>query len=899
MLARQAAGLRAFTPSYSSPGTAVALVLSSVALLGMLHPSARGRLLGRACAIGSLAIEALAIMSPRIGLARPAIATVIAVALLDGALLLLDQRVRERFVAHWIALGTAAIALVAIAGYAFDAPAFYHYAEQRWGVAIASAFALLALAVGVLFARPTRGLLQPVTAQDAGGRLLRRVLPLAIAIPALWALLLRLARSAPNGVPIASAALAVGSFLVTIVLLFAMARLISREARAQQRAESLVASSTDAIVDTDLDGIVCALNAAAEHFYGYRTDEIVGRSVYAILPPEQHQELSALRREVVSRNRRAVLEGFRVHKDGSRLFAATTLSPILDTAGRIVGISAISHDLSARHATELALERAVERERRLARALERTNTAARSVSAALVDMERNGSAGVVHEIAVQAAAMTRAATTAIGIGAVPALPFTAWVELGPEGRDVERSGVVPRAGHTVVDRPDFAAAIRTPIRFRDDTIGCLFIVPGAGPDAATHEEIALIVGMLADRAASAIEVARAYEREARGRAWMETMMDQIPDPVGLIDLDARVTRRNRAALALESPAASRAVFGTSAMFDVRTPAGDPVPADARPLTRVIRDRETVRSEEYLVRTAAGRDVPLLVDAAPVYDAPGRLIGAVIVARDITAQKQLERLRTEWTSLVAHDLRQPVSVVKLSSDLLLVSLGDDPRAREHVARIRRATGTLERMIDDLLQVTVLESNRLSVDRKREDLGSIVRDTVTELVDAGTRQRLTLSTPSGAVYANVDAVRMRQVVGNLVTNALKYSVGGSEISLVARREGASGVISVTNRGRGIAPQEIAHIFDRFTRTARTRESNIPGLGLGLAIAKGIVEAHHGRIDVTSTPDGETTFTVAIPLAENDLPAANVLALAADAGASAAVPPSRWSATQSRVS
>jgi PAS domain S-box-containing protein len=249
---------------------------------------------------------------------------------------------------------------------------------------------------------------------------------------------------------------------------------------------------------------------------------------------------------------------------------------------------------------------------------------------------------------------------------------------------------------------------------------------------------------------------------------------------------------------------------------------------------------------------------------PVRDAQGQIIGINGTVDDITHIKELERLREEWTSLIAHDLRQPLSVLTMASDFLpTLHKGTSQEERTTLQSIQSATQTIERMVDDLLDMSLLEANRLKLDRKWIDLDTMVRETVKQMsYVAGAR--IDVHESGQPVSCLVDPMRIGQVLGNLISNAVKYGDPKTAVDVSVDYTDAEVKIAVTNYGPGITADEMPRLFERFMRSNRSRGSGVTGLGLGLYIARGIVEAHGGRIWADSEPGKTTTFYIALPAA-----------------------------------
>ena len=166
------------------------------------------------------------------------------------------------------------------------------------------------------------------------------------------------------------------------------------------------------------------------------------------------------------------------------------------------------------------------------------------------------------------------------------------------------------------------------------------------------------------------------------------------------------------------------------------------------------------------------------------------------------------------------------------------------------------------MDDLLDLSLLDARRLTLDRHWVHPQALVRETVERLAHLTAGHRVKVVTSDGLADVFVDQLRMGQVLGNLISNAVKYGDAGSEIDVCVEQHGGEVDIAVENHGQGIRREEMEHLFNRFMRTERARHSRVRGLGVGLYIARELVVAHQGRIWVESTPGEKTTFHVALP-------------------------------------
>jgi two-component system, OmpR family, sensor histidine kinase MtrB len=214
--------------------------------------------------------------------------------------------------------------------------------------------------------------------------------------------------------------------------------------------------------------------------------------------------------------------------------------------------------------------------------------------------------------------------------------------------------------------------------------------------------------------------------------------------------------------------------------------------------------------------------------------------------------------------VAHDLRNPLAALRLSSGTLLRGqVGTvDPSARRTLELVARQVGRLDRMIGDLLDRAAIESGTLELRRGEVDGRALVIDVIDLYQSTLERHHLEADLPPEPLLFTCDPLRIEQVLGNLISNAIKYSPNGGEVRIGLRVERGRALFSVTDPGIGIAPAELPHVFEPFRR-ARSARQEIPGAGLGLSVVRRLVEAHGGEIRVTSVVGVGSTFCVSLPL------------------------------------
>jgi two-component system phosphate regulon sensor histidine kinase PhoR len=241
-------------------------------------------------------------------------------------------------------------------------------------------------------------------------------------------------------------------------------------------------------------------------------------------------------------------------------------------------------------------------------------------------------------------------------------------------------------------------------------------------------------------------------------------------------------------------------------------------------------------------------------------------GLVIVFHDITELKRLEQMRTEFVASVSHELRTPLTAVRGFTETLLEGAMMDQAKAEHFLKIiADETRRLSALIDDLMDLSRLELKRANLNVGPVDLTHLVTETMVGLKPRLDKAGLVLvvDLPEATAQVSGDRDRLRQVLLNLVDNAIKYTPSGGKITVRVIRLTEKARLEVTDTGRGIPTQELARIFERFYRVDKARTRSQGGTGLGLAIVKHIVELHGGHVGAQSEPGKGTTISVTLPL------------------------------------
>jgi signal transduction histidine kinase len=227
-----------------------------------------------------------------------------------------------------------------------------------------------------------------------------------------------------------------------------------------------------------------------------------------------------------------------------------------------------------------------------------------------------------------------------------------------------------------------------------------------------------------------------------------------------------------------------------------------------------------------------------------------------------ARQRAERLR--FIAAVAHDLRNPLAALKATTDAFAAGRLPEAKLARFMGLAGRQVGRLNRMVSDLLDAAQIEAGRLAIRPVEHDLRELAREAVELFAATSPVHELALSQPPAPVVARCDPARIAQVINNLLSNAIKYSPDGGRVEVALGDAAGEAVLAVTDQGVGIPAEEQEHIFRPFRR-ASSAGGDIPGVGLGLAVASRIAAAHGGRIEVESAVGAGSTFRLFLPLAQ----------------------------------
>jgi PAS domain S-box-containing protein len=360
---------------------------------------------------------------------------------------------------------------------------------------------------------------------------------------------------------------------------------------------------------------------------------------------------------------------------------------------------------------------------------------------------------------------------------------------------------------------------------------------------------------LARRAALAIDNAELYRDAHVAEARFRGLFDGAADAIVVLAPDGRLLDVNPAASTLTG-------YPRADLLQMRAGTGKVVRDGQRmsvERARQVAERGYFRGELEIIRND-GRVVPVESIVHPVVLPSGTVL--INMMRDISERREMERVEREFIAMVTHELKGPLTSIIGFGQLMGRGAVD---SESGVAAILGQAAQLERLVDDLLDAARAETGRLELRRAPVDLAGIVHSCVERARAQTERHTIRTAMTDSRLTGSWDGDRVAQVLGNLLSNAVKYAPDGGEIVISVRREGDLARVSVRDEGVGIAPEALPRLFERFYRGERTPRDGAAGLGLGLHIARSLVEAHGGRIWAESEPGRGSTFTFTLPLAD----------------------------------
>lgn len=628
----------------------------------------------------------------------------------------------------------------------------------------------------------------------------------------------------------------------------------------------------DALVLVDQAGTLVLVNEHLETLFSYQRSELLGRSIDQLLPVRFRSAHAAHRETFFSTPRsRAMgvgLDLVGMRKDGSEFPVDISLNPLL-LDGQLHVMGAIR---------DVSIQRQLQRERL-------RHTERLTLQSTLINLAHD--AILVRDLVNRVLLWNRGAQELYG-----------WTESEAQGRIT----------HTLLRTrfPVSQAAIDAQLEREGQWEGELVHTCRNG-SLVVVESHQVLVRDEQGLSSAILEINRDITRRRQEeqaqtathaeiiaqRTFLQQMLDALPSSIYVVHgREACLLLANRAATHIwgaEWPLGQpMAVFLQEQNICIEDVQGQAFPPESWATRRALLEGATILQHQEIIRQPTGARVPILVNAVPLNSPHWRSLGlqeqtgaaqtvqqaeplALVIHQDVRLLKEAEYIKDEFIGIAAHELRQPLAVLKgiVGTLLLQTARGHGPQLAdwqyEMLTELEQATARLVQLTEDLLDVSRLQAGQLFLQHVSIDLVSLVRRVTERMQKGTTRHQLTFISTLSHLEGEVDPQRIEQVLSNLLTNAIKYSPSGGpvQVTLELLETGQQVEIQIKDKGIGIPFHQQARIFGRFMRADNAQAAGVSGTGLGLYLCRALVEQHGGRLWFVSQEGEGSTFFLALPL------------------------------------
>lgn len=353
------------------------------------------------------------------------------------------------------------------------------------------------------------------------------------------------------------------------------------------------------------------------------------------------------------------------------------------------------------------------------------------------------------------------------------------------------------------------------------------------------------------------------------------LLDRLPAAAYTCDADGLITYYNRPALRLwgRAPKLRDPSDRFCRSFRLHSVDGQPISHDECWMALTLRDDREYTGCEIIIERPDGERLAVSASASPIHDKSGKLIGAVNILFDITERKRAEealketdRARNEFLAVLSHELRNPLAAIPFAIELLRPVASQSSESKSALEVIDRQTQQIAKLVSDLVDLARLSVNKLELTPQRVDLTEILRELgkATQPLVESAGQTLSVTLPEKPLFVYGDITRLKQVITNILHNAIKYNGSRGQIWLTLVRQNGEAFVRVKDTGIGISPAVLDQIFELFAQAKPEFGQSRAGLGIGLGVAKRLVDLHHGHINARSEGPGKgSEFEVRLPL------------------------------------
>jgi signal transduction histidine kinase len=458
------------------------------------------------------------------------------------------------------------------------------------------------------------------------------------------------------------------------------------------------------------------------------------------------------------------------------------------------------------------------------------------------------------------------------------------MKIGPLPRGEGLLGVLIRDGEPLIvddmaadprsvgfppNHPPMRSLIGVPIQLGNRVLGDLYLTDALGGSHFTIGDLE-VLEVLAAHAATAIDRASLYRQVEEGkqraevqRDKLQVVLDNLPLAIFLHGSDSgQLEMANEAAHAMLNDNLNSS--DRSNAYELVDTDGNLLPQEALPAERALQG-QTVRNQQALLKISDGHTVPVLVQAAPLLDAAGIPIQAVVVLQDVTRLREAEQLKDDFLSLISHEFRTPLTAINGGAHLL-AHQGEELDAEtghDLLLDIVSESTKLDRMLANMLSVAAIMAGRLEPDTEPVLVEPLARRISAEVQSRSPGVEFRVDIPRDMPMADGDPDLIGQTIRNLYENAVKYSPNGGEVLTQATYDDQWITLHISDNGIGISPEALPHLFQRFRRPGA--DPTVRGMGLGLYLSRLLTEAQGGKIAASSAGVGKgATFSMSLRIA-----------------------------------
>lgn len=605
---------------------------------------------------------------------------------------------------------------------------------------------------------------------------------------------------------------------------------------------SIVESSDDAILSKDLNGIITSWNRGAERLYGYTASEAIGQPVVLIVPESHRSEVQRLLECTRNGQRATGLETKRQTKSGQILDVSLTVSPLYGNNDEVIGASAIGRDISDLKRIQREKEDQEERLRLLLA----------STAEAIYGIDTAGRCTFCNPACAQM----------LGFESTDDL-------LGQEMHSLIHHTKPDGSPYAVEDRLIYRAfQVGEELHCEDEWLwradGTKFRAEiWSHPVVKAGRSVGAVVTFL-DVTDRKVAEETLQQSESRFRDTFENAAVGVAH----VDLEGRWLRVNDRFCEITGYSAGELL--DKSFHDLTHP--EDLENDVGNFQQLLEGEisHDTREKRYLRKD--GATIWIQLTASVSWDGANRPLYVIAVIQDITDRKLVEdqirrsvKQRDEFLAMMSHELRNPLSAARTATTLLATE-GVDPQIEVEARRVlNRQMAHMTRLLDDLLDVSRFTTGKLQMQKECIDLCQVIQEAVEAVSAVGIASEVGVKTEltDEPIWIQADAHRMQQAIGNLVTNAIKYSPSGEEVIVRVEPDGDQVLIRVIDNGIGIAPEMLDSIFEMFVQSESTLDRSCGGMGLGLTLVRLVVLAHQGTVEARSAGGGlGSEFQVRLP-------------------------------------